>query len=128
MITLRSDQSVMAPGSLYGGHFLDSNIKRGPVVPVVTTGNSTEKINKWITGNRRGVEDLVKKYNSTPTSDIKSPVKWKRSKVKAPAKPEPAVRAPEPEDERFIKSYTDYSTMMAEIEDLCRKHPTLMER
>ena len=118
----------MAPGSLYGGHFLDSNIKRGPIVPVVTTGSSTEKINKWMTGNRRGVEDLVKKYNSTPTSDIKSPVKWKRSKVKAPAKPEPAVRASEPEDERFIKSYTDYSTMMAEIEDLCRKHPTLMER
>ena len=116
----------MAPGSVQ--HFLNSTIKRGPAV---TTVNTTERIsNKWITGNRRGIEDLVKKYNSTPTSDtsdshIKS---WKKSKVKAPTKPEPTVRPTEPEDERFIKSYTDYSAMMAEIEDLCRKHPTLMER
>ena len=116
----------MAPGSLPGEYFLSSNIKRGPVV---RSENSTEKINKWITGNRRGIEDLVKKYNSTPTGgEIKSFEKWKRSKVKAPTKPEPSVRAPEPEDDRFIKSYTDYSAMMAEIENLCRKHPTLMER
>lgn len=118
----------MAPGSLQAGHFLSSNIKRGPVVSTVSTVNSTEKINRWITGNRRGIEDLVRKYNSTPSSDIKSWQKWKTSKVKAPTKPEPPLRISEPEDERFIKSYTDYSTMMAEIEDLCRKHPTLMER
>ena len=117
----------MAPESLHGDHFLSSNIKRGPVV---TTVNSTEKINKWITGNRRGIEDVVRKCNSAPSTagDIKSWEKWKKCKVKAPTKPEPPVRLPEPEDERFIKSYTDYSTMMAEIEDLCRKHPTLMER
>ena len=127
MITPRSVQSssgrkgVMAPGSLHVEPFL-------PRAPVVTAVNKTERVNKWITGNRRGIEDLVKKYNSTPTGEIKSFEKWKRSKVKAPTKPEPSVRAAEPEDDRFIKSYTDYSAMMAEIENLCRKHPTLVER
>ena len=132
MITPRSVQSssgrkgVMAPGSLHVQRFL-------PRAPVVTAVNKTERVNKWMTGNRRGIEDLVKKYNSTPASgsggsQSKSWEKWKSSKVKAPTKPEPPVRPPEPEDERFIKSYTDYSAMMGEIEDLCRKHPTLVER
>ena len=111
----------MAPEPIHIGPFLNSNIKRNVNI-------NENKINKWITGNRRGIEDLVKKYNSTPTGEIKSFEKWKRSKVKAPTKPEPSVRAAEPEDDRFIKSYTDYSAMMAEIENLCRKHPTLVER
>ena len=113
----------MAPGA--SGLFFNSNMPGTSV-----THNNDRKINKWITGNRRGIEELVKKYNAAPTNDIKTFDQWKTNKVKIPIKTdtEPPVGA-ELVDDRYIKAYTaDYSSMMTEIENICKKHPTLATR
>ena len=105
------------------GPLLNSHLGLSPV-----TNANEKKINKWITGNRRGIDELVKKYNSSPSGQ--SFDNWKKSKTKVQIKEEsPVVDLVELVDERFIRSYTaDYSAMMAEIEKICRKHPTLAER
>lgn len=118
----------MAPGA--SGLFFNSNMPGSSVTGSSVTHNNDRKINKWITGNRRGIEELVKKYNAAPTNDIKTFDQWKTNKVKIPIKTdtEPPVGA-ELVDDRYIKAYTaDYSSMMTEIENICKKHPTLATR
>ena len=112
----------MAPQPV--GSLFNSNIKLSSALKT-----NEKKINeKWITGNRRGIDELVKKYNSSPTNHNQSCDNWKKTKTKPPIKEEPPALV-ELVDERFISSYTsDYSAMMTEIEKICRKHPTLAER
>ena len=59
----------MAPEAINIGPFLTSNIKKSPGSVTVT---NERKINKWITGNRRGIDELVKKYNSSVPADLSS--------------------------------------------------------
>ena len=67
---------------------------------------------KWVSGNKH-INDLIKKYNVSTDKPGASNTCRRKTKVTVPSIPVWL-------DDRFIKTYTDYSEMMAVIEDMTR--------
>ena len=96
---------------------------------------SQANANKWMSGNNRNVDDLIKRYNivgnskSSTIGRSASGKTWSRKKSEKEAKDEVIVSKDLVwVDNRYIKNYTDYSQMMSVIEEITRKYPKISER
>ena len=103
-------------------------------INLTNTGQKT--INKWVTG-KRDIGDLIKKYNvpseeagrrQQPSSNTGT---WRRRRAAA-AEPnsqqQQQQQGREWVDERYIKTYTEYSEMLGMFEDITKKYPKISER
>ena len=106
------------------------------------TNTGQKTINKWVTG-KRDIGDLIKKYNvpseepgrrQQPSSNTSTST-WRRRRAAAA---EPSIQQHQQQqqqqqgrewvDDRYIKTYTEYSEMMSMFEDITRKYPKISER
>ena len=110
---------------------------------IILTNNGQKTINKWVTG-KRDIGDLIKKYNvpseepgrRPPTSNTSTST-WRRRRAAAA---EPSTQQHQQQqqqqqqqgrewvDDRYIKTYTEYSEMMSMFEDITKKYPKISER
>ena len=91
--------------------------------------------NKWISGNTKNVDDLIKRYNvvgngkGVTIGRSAPPKTWTRKKIEKETQEEvKVIQEIVWKDTRYIKSYTDYSQMMSVIEEITRKYPKISER